>query len=100
MGVLHRHDDGLDPGASERVGQHQRARDRAHGAVQAELAEHAGPVEATLRQVRLGEHQRERDGELEPGTGLAHVAGREVDGDPLEREVHAGGEERGAHPLA
>ena len=55
---------------------------------------------AVGNEVGLRDHQRERDRELEARAGLAHVAGREVDRDALEREVHARRQQRGAHPFA
>ncbi len=42
----------------------------------------------------------QRDGQIEPGTDLAEIAGREVDGDPIRRPLQARREDGGPYPIA
>ena len=93
-------DDAGDAGARERVDERERAVHRADASVEAELAEDAEIVEDAGGESLVGARERDRDRELEPGTGLAHVGGREVDGDALHRPVEVRREQRGADTLA
>jgi hypothetical protein len=89
-----------DPGGAERVDEREHARHRADRAVEPQLAEHADPVEDSVGELAGGGDEAESDGELESRPGLANTAGREVDRDPLERELDRGRQQRRAHALA
>ena len=95
-----RHDDARDAGPRERVDEREGAAHRADASVEAELAEHAELVEDTGREPIVGTGERDRDRELQPGSGLAHVGRREVDGDALHRPLELRRQERGADTLA
>ena len=58
----------------------QRPAARPHAAVERELAEQRDAVEAVAGQLPGGRQHRACEREIEPGAGLAHVAGREVGG--------------------
>ena len=73
--VRRRHDDRLDPGAEQRIGQHQRARHRSDRAVESELTQDADTGDAIFGQLGLTHEQPERNRELQPSSGLTHRRG-------------------------
>ena len=73
-GVRQRHDDRSGAAARERVDERERARHRAHGAVEAELAEHGDAIEHAGGELVGRGQEPERDRELESGARLAHTA--------------------------
>ena len=93
-------DDAADAGARERVDEREGSVHGTHAPVEPELAEDAEIVEDARGESLVGTGERDRDGELEPGAGLAHVGGREVDGDAPHGPVEVRREQRGAHALA
>ena len=99
-GVLLGHDQPRVAGAPRTVCHRDRAVDRAQRAAQRELAADRVRGEVVPRQlVARGEHG---DGqrEVEARPRLAQVRGREVGGEPLERELEPRVEHRRAHALA
>ena len=94
------HDHEVGAGARERVDECERSGNRPHRAVEAELAEHTHAVERAGGEPAVGACERERHGELEPGTGLAHRCRREVHRDAFHRIRQIRREQRGAHALA
>src|SRR5919199_1370441 len=59
-----------------------------------------GPATARAGSGPAGREHRAGDGQVEPGPRLAQVRGREVDGQPLGRELEPGVEDGRAHALA
>lgn len=94
--------DGDGPGArrSERGDEGQGAGYRAHGAVEAQLAEHPHTVEATRRQLVAGEEDGSGEGQVEPRARLADGRRRQVDGDPLLGPRQLRGEDGGPDAVA
>ena len=78
----------------------QHARDRRDRAVEAEFAEHGEARQRVGRDGADRRHQAERDRQVVVAAFLRQVGGREIDGDAARRQRQAGGDQRGAHPLA
>jgi hypothetical protein len=93
------HDHATDPGGAEGIDEREHAGHRTDRAVETELAEHPDAVEDAVGELARRRHETERDRELEPRAGLANPAGREVDGDPLLRELELRREQRGPDPF-
>ena len=98
-GVRLRDDDRVHATGAERVDEHEHPGHRPHRAVEPQLAQHADAVEHACGEVVLGGERTERDGELESRTGLAHPAGREVDGDASAGPLELRRQHRRAHAL-
>jgi ribokinase len=73
--------------AARRLGAGQHATHRPHVAGQRKLADDRAALDAIRRELAARDEQRERERQVEARPDLAQVGGREVHGDPLEREV-------------
>ncbi len=85
-------------GCAHRRGQY--ARHRRDRAVEAEFAEHGHAVQRIGRDRADRRHQAERDRQVVVAAFLRQVGRRKVDGDAAGRKREAGGDQRGADPLA
>ena len=94
------HDHRARPGGAERVDEREDAGHRADRSVEPQLAEHADLVEHSVRELARGGDETEADRELESRAGLANPARREVDRDPLLRELEVRRQQCGADALA
>jgi hypothetical protein len=83
-----------------RLGDGDRALDRPQPAVQAQLGGGAHAAHGRRLDLTAGGQDRERDGQIEPGSLLALAGGCQVDGDPHHREPVGGGADAAAHALA
>jgi len=93
-------DDADDGCAARRGRDRQRASDRVHAAVEAELADHAPAGEVGQRRLPFGGDQTERDREVERDPFLADARGGEIHGDATLRILEPGVAERGADAVA
>jgi len=98
-GVRDRHDQlGVArPPGPERHG--QGAEHRSEPAAQGEFAAHRVALETLPGHLGAGREEGDGERQIERGAGLAQVRRGEIGGDPLERELAAGVEQRGAHPF-
>src|SRR5689334_12602104 len=86
--------------AAGALGDREGAADRADLAGQRELADDRAAGHRVDRQLGRGGEYGEREREVEGGAHLAQVGRREVDRDPLERELEPGVDDRRADALA
>ena len=94
---------GADEAEAARVGgdrRRQHAGDRADRAVERELADDGVAVERVGGDRADRRHHGERDRQIVVAALLGQVGGGEIDGDAARRQRQAGGDQRGAHPLA
>jgi hypothetical protein len=81
----------LDAETARSFGDREHTSDSAQPAVERELADRGSSLERAARQLLRRGKKRERDGQVEPGSLLAQLGRREVDGDAPLREVQLGG---------
>ncbi|HYI35109.1 MAG TPA: hypothetical protein VEX39_00765 [Thermoleophilaceae bacterium] len=77
----------------------QHAADRSQRAAERQLPADGGASERFGGHLTAGHEDADGQGEVEAGTGLAHRRGREVRGDPLQRELQARVQKRGTDAL-
>lgn len=65
--------------------------DTAHGAIEGKLAHCQGLLDEARVDLTRGEEIRDRNGQVETRTALAHARGCEIDDDVVARHVEAGG---------
>ena len=92
------HDQRAGPDPAGLDGQREHAADGPHLAGEAELAHHVDPAEVRGDVAPLRAEQRNRDGEVEPRSLLAKVAGRQVHGHMPRRELQPHVPDGGQHP--
>ena len=92
--------DPLRPFLAGRLGDRQRPVDPAGAAVERQLAGQRQPSQALPDQLLGGAEQRRRDRQVHPRPRLAQAGRRQVDDDPLQRELEAAVDQRRPHPLA
>ena len=95
-----RHHDALAARGARGVGHRDRAPHAAHRPVEPELAAERVAGEPLRRHLPGGRQQRRREREVEARARLAQVGGRQVHGDPPQRELEAGVDQRRPHALA
>ena len=81
-------------------GNGQHAFDRAHAAVERQLAHHDEIVELVGLDLFAGGDHADGDGQVEARPFLLHVGRGQVDGGAAESEAEAGIDQRGHHPVA
>ena len=99
-GVLHGHDERVDPLASAGQPDRERATDRLDLAVERELADDGVRSDDAIFHDARGGEDTEGDRQVERRALLPDVGGRQVHGDPVQGEGETGVADRGAHALA
>jgi hypothetical protein len=98
-GVGRGHEKRAKAAAMGALGHCQYAGNRAHGAVEAELADGRRPIENAAA-LPGGAEQREGDGQVERWTLFAHIGRSQVDRDAPRGKFVVGIDDRGTHALA
>ena len=88
------------PAAEPEIGDRQRPSHRPHGAVEAQLAGEQPAGDRLLRELAVGDQERQRDRQVEVVALLAQVGGGEVDHHRPRRQLEAAVLDRRPHPLA
>ncbi len=99
VAVRQRDDHLAQAGATRHQRRRQAARDAAHGAIEGELSQDEEIGQAGRRQVAVRRQDAEGDRQVEPGSLLAQVGGRQADGDAARRDLEPGVADGGAHAV-
>ena len=85
--------------ASQQLERHL-AFDGKHRTVQAELAGDKAAIEVVAGDLTIGCQNRDGDGQIKAATGLANIAGRQIDRNARARDLEPGGAHRAANTTA
>ena len=85
--------------ASQQLKRHL-ALDGKHRTVQAELAGDKAAIEVVTGNLPIGRQNRDGDGQIKAATGLANIAGRQIDRNARAWDLEPGGAHRAANTTA